>query len=116
MFIDLSFEELVIINVKLLNMKKLVYLFVMIAGMTLASVNVNAQDAKSTSATAKKETTAACSKSGEKLADGKTCSKSTAAACANKGTSTASTDKPAACCKSKAEATTSEIKDSKKVN
>jgi len=27
-------------------MKKLIYLFVMIAGMTLASVNVNAQDGR----------------------------------------------------------------------
>lgn len=96
-------------------MKKLTYLFVMIAGLTLASVNVNAQDAKGTSAPVKKEA-GACCKSGMKMADGKTCSKEAAAACANKGTGTASTDKPAACCKSKAEATTSKVKDTKKVN
>lgn len=96
-------------------MRKLTYLFVMIAGMTLASVSVNAQDAKSTSAPAKKEASACCA-SGAKMADGKTCSKEAAAACASKGAGTASTDKPAACCKAKAEATTSEIKDSKKVN
>ena len=95
-------------------MKKATYLFLMIVGMTLASVNVNAQDAKSTAAPVKKEASTCC-KSGEKMADGKTCSKeAAAAACANKGT--ASTDKPAACCKSKAEATTSEVKDSKKIN
>jgi len=94
-------------------MKKATYLFLMIVGMTLASVNVNAQDAKSTTAPVKKEASTCC-KSGEKMADGKTCSKEAAAACANKGT--ASTDKPAACCKSKAEATTSEVKDSKKIN
>ena len=89
----------------------------MIAGMTLASANVNAQDAKSTSATTvKKETKAACCKDGGKMADGKTCSKEAAAACANKGKTTASTDKPAACSKSKTVATTSEVKDAKKVN
>ena len=96
-------------------MKKLVYLFVMIAGMTLASVPVNAQDAKNTVDPVKKEASACC-KSGAKMADGKACNKEAVAACANKGASTASTDKPAACCKSKAEATTSEVKDSKKVN
>ncbi|NEW82071.1 MAG: hypothetical protein GZ094_06870 [Mariniphaga sp.] len=94
-------------------MKKATYLFLMIVGMTLASVNVNAQDAKSTTAPVKKEASSCC-KSGEKMAEGKTCSKEAAAACANKGT--ASADKPAACCKSKAEATTSEVKDSKKIN
>ena len=95
-------------------MKKLTYLFVMIVGMTLASVSVNAQDAKSTTAPVKKEATSCC-KNGAKMADGKTCTKEQAAACANKSTSTASTDKPA-CTKAKAEATTSEVKDSKKVN
>ena len=94
-------------------MKKLAYLFVMIAGMTLASVNVNAQDAKSTSAPVKKEASACC-KSGAKMADGKTCSKEAAAACANKGAGTASTS--ADCSKSKAVVTTSKVKDSKKVN
>lgn len=96
-------------------MKKVTYLFLMIVGMTLASVNVNAQDAKSTTTPAKKEATACC-KSGEKMADGKTCTKEAAAACANKGTSTASTDKPAACCKSKAEATASDAKSTKTIN
>ena len=95
-------------------MKKATYLFLMIVGMTLASVNVNAQDAKSTTAPVKKEASACC-KNG-KMADGKTCSKEAAAACANKGAGTASTDKPSTCCKAKAEATTSEVKDSKKVN
>jgi len=96
-------------------MKKATYLFLMIVGMTLASVNVNAQDAKSTTAPVKKEASACC-KNGGKMADGKTCSKEAAAACANKGAGTASTDKPSTCCKAKAEATTSEVKDSKKVN
>jgi len=96
-------------------MKKVTYLFVMIVGMTLAAVNVNAQDAKSTTPPAKKEATACC-KSGEKLADGKTCSKEAAAACANKGASTASTDKPAACCKSKGEATASDAKSTKTID
>jgi len=97
-------------------MKKATYLFLMIVGMTLTSVNVNAQDAKSTTTPAKKEATSCC-KSGEKMADGKTCSKEAAAACANKGASTASTDKPAAaCCKSKAGATASEAKSTKTIN
>jgi hypothetical protein len=96
-------------------MKKLTYLFVMIVGMTLASVNVIAQDAKSTADPVKKEASSCC-KNGGKMADGKTCTKEQAAACAKKSTgTTASTDKPA-CTKAKAEATTSEVKDSKKVN
>ena len=95
-------------------MKKLAYLFVMIAGMTLAAVNVNAQDAKSCSATAKKEATACC-KSGEKTADGKTCTKEVAAACASKGTSAAVNDKAGACSKSKTEATVAEAKVTKSV-
>jgi len=96
-------------------MKKLIYLFVMVAGMTLSAVNVNAQDAKSSSAPVKKDATACC-KSGEKMADGKTCPKEVAAACANKGTSTASSDKAGACCKSKTEPTASETKVVKPVN
>lgn len=99
-------------------MKKLAYLFVMVAGMTLAAVNVNAQDAKSASDPVKKEATACC-KSGEKMADGKTCSKDAAAASANKDASTASqktNDKTGACCKSKGETTASDAKVSKTVN
>ncbi|HZK93725.1 MAG TPA: hypothetical protein VFC67_05915 [Prolixibacteraceae bacterium] len=96
-------------------MKKITFLFLMVVGMTLASVNVNAQDAKSTTTPAKKEATTCC-KSGEKMADGKTCSKEAAAACANKGASTASADKPAACCKSKAGATASDAKSTKTID
>lgn len=70
-------------------MKKLIYLFVMVAGMTLASVNVNAQDAKSTTDPVKKEVTDAGSKSA-------TCTKADkkdgAACCAKKGAGTC-TDK-----------------------
>ena len=84
-------------------MKKVTYLFVMIVGMTLASVNVNAQDAKSTSDPVKKEGKACC-KSGEKMADGKTCSKE------------ATTAKAGACTKTKGETTASETKVSKTVN
>ena len=91
-------------------MKKLVYLFVMIAGMTLATVNVNAQEAKKASATVKKEATAACCKNGDKMADGKCCKKEMVSACANKDASTASqnvTDKKGACCKAKTESASS---------
>ena len=96
-------------------MKKLVYLFVMIAGMTLAAVNVNAQDAKNTSTTAKKETTAACCKNGDK----KCCKKDAASMCTKKDASTTSqnvTDKKGSCCKAKTEASTSEVKNTKSVN
>ena len=110
----ISFELQFCINVKLLNMKKLTYLFVMIVGMTLASVNVNAQDAKSTQAPVKKEASSCCK--GGKMADGKTCSKEQAAACAGKSKSTADATQPAACTKSKTVATTSEVKGTKKVN
>jgi len=96
-------------------MKKLAYLFVMIAGMTLAAVNVNAQDAKSSSDPAKKEATACC-KSGEKTADGKTCTKEAAAACGTKGTSAAVSDKACSGSKSKTETTLSEAKVTKPVN
>ncbi|MEI7524593.1 MAG: hypothetical protein WCJ95_09705 [Mariniphaga sp.] len=55
-------------------MKKLIYLFVMVAGMTLATANVNAQDSKPKAATAcakdcKKaccKDKAACAKAGDK--------------------------------------------------
>lgn len=55
-------------------MKKLIYLFVMVAGMTLASVSVNAQDSKPKAETAcskdcKKaccKDKAACTKGGDK--------------------------------------------------
>lgn len=55
-------------------MKKLIYLFVMVAGMTLAGVNVSAQDSKPKAATAcskdcKKaccKDKAACEKGGDK--------------------------------------------------
>ena len=85
-------------------MKKLAYLFVMIAGMTLAAVNVNAQDAKSSSTPVKKETTAGCCKSGTKTADGKCCKKGSTAACTKKDASSAK-DKKGTCCKAKSGAT-----------
>ncbi len=77
------------INAKLLKMKKLIYLFVMVAGMTLASVNVNAQDPKAPASDAKKGATAAC--------------------CA-KGSSSACGDKAAACCAGKKETATTDSK------
>ena len=77
------------INAKLLKMKKLIYLFVMVAGMTLASVNVNAQDPKAPACDAKKGATAAC--------------------CA-KGSSSACGDKAAACCAGKKETATTDSK------
>jgi hypothetical protein len=103
-----------IINVKLLNMKKLSYLFVMIAGMTLATMNVNAQDAKS--APAKKEATAACCKSGEAACAKKCDMKGTASAGANKDANSTSQNKSGVCTKAKAETTVSEAKVSKTVN
>ena len=99
-------------------MKKVTYLFVMIVGMTLAAVNVNAQDAKSTTAPVKKEA-AACCKGGEKMADTKSGSKEATAACAGKATGAACpkmADNAGACTKSKTEATASETKASKSVN
>jgi hypothetical protein len=80
-----------IIHIKLLKMKKLFYLFVMIAGMTLASVNVNAEDAKP------KEKAAACCKSGEKAACAKDCKK----ACCSKDKACAKEGDKAACEKKK---------------
>jgi hypothetical protein len=79
---------MIIINAKLLKMKKLIYLFVMVAGMTLASVNVNAQDAKGTTDPVKKEATAACSKSTSSAACSKSDKKDGAACCAKKDAST----------------------------
>jgi len=94
-------------------MKKLTYLVVMIVGMTLASANLYAQDAKSTTAPVKKEA-ATCCKSGEKMADGKTCSKS----CAKDASATTqkADDKSGTCSKSKTATTSSEAKVSKTVN
>lgn len=86
----------------------------MVAGMTLVTMNVNAQDPKGAEAPAKKEATAC--KSGAKTADGKTCSKETAAACANKSTSAEVSDKVAACSSSKTATTASEAKVTKTVN
>ncbi len=70
-------------------MRKLFCLFVMIAGMTLATVNVNAQDAKSkemavTATCCKSGDKAACCKSGDKTASGKSCCKEAASACTKK--------------------------------
>ncbi len=99
-------------------MRKLTYLFVMIVGMTLASVNVNAQDAKSTTDPVKKEGSACC-KSGEKMADGKTCSKDATTASVNKDASTTVqkvNDKAGSCTKSKTETTASEAKVTKTVD
>jgi hypothetical protein len=83
---------LIIIYLKVLNMKKLAYLFVMIAGMTLAVVNVNAKDPKSSSTTVKKEATTTC------------CKKGAASTCANKDANmTCTKDKKGTCCKAKTE-------------
>ncbi|MEI6680284.1 MAG: hypothetical protein WCL21_16870 [Mariniphaga sp.] len=65
-------------------MKKLIYLFVMIAGMSLAVSNANAKDTKSTA----KPETAACCKSGDK----KCCSKDAAGKC-QKGSDAKETSK-----------------------
>ena len=100
-------------------MKKLTYLFVMIAGLTLTAVNVNAQDPKSATATVKKEVPSACCKSGDKALGTKSGSKETVSDCANKDASMISqnvNDKKAAGCKSKTESTVSEVKDTKTVN
>jgi hypothetical protein len=94
--------ETEVINLKISNMKKLAYLFVMVAGLTMAAVNLNAQDAKTTPA--KKETTTGCCKSGTKTADGKCCKKGTTAACTKKD-ATSAKDKKGTCCKAKTGAT-----------
>jgi hypothetical protein len=65
-------------------MKKLIYLFVMIAGMSLAVSNADAKDTKSTA----KPETSACCKSGEK----KCCSKEAAEKC-QKGSEAKETSK-----------------------
>ena len=68
-------------------MKKLIYLFVMVAGLTLATTNVDAQDAKvkekPATACTKSGNKAACCKSGDKTAAAKCCKKD-AAACTKK--------------------------------
>jgi hypothetical protein len=110
-----SFREQLVFNLKLLNMKKLAYLFVMIAGMTLAAVNVNAQDAKSTAAPVKTEAKATCCKSGDKAC----CKKDAASTCTKKDATTTSqnvTDKKGSCCKAKTEASASDVKSTKSVN
>ena len=89
----------------------------MIVGMTMASVSVSAQDAKSTSSPVKKEASTCC-KSGDKTACTKSCSKETAVN-ASKDASTTSENvsgKAGACCKSKTATTASEAKVSKTVN
>ena len=99
-------------------MRKLSYLFVMIAGITLATMSVNAQDAKS--APVKKEATSACCKSGDAASAKKCDMKGTAAAsCTNKNanaTTQNSNDKSGKSNASKTESTVSEAKVSKTAN
>ena len=90
----------------------------MIAGMTLATVNVNAQDKKD--APVKKEATAACSKSADAASAAK-CDKKMDASASTAGKDAGSAcqktaDKSGACCKSKSGATASEAKVTKTVN
>jgi hypothetical protein len=85
-------------------MKKLIYLFVMVAGMTLASVNVNAQDPKAPACDAKKGATAGCCAKGSSSA----CGDKTAAACTGKK-ETATTES-----KAKTEPVAEKAKDTKK--
>jgi hypothetical protein len=75
-------------------MKKLLYVFLMISGMALSIVNVNAQDPK---CCGPKETKMACCKSAEKDDAGK---------CANKGATSG-------CVKKDAATTGEKIKDDK---
>ena len=63
-------------------MKKLIYLFVMVAGMTLASVNVNAQESKAAAGDGKKSATSACCAKGTSSAS--CCDKMSGAACTDK--------------------------------
>ena len=110
--------KMIIINSNLLKMKKLFYLFVIIAGMTLAAVNVNAQDpkcaAKCAAAAGKKDATAACCKAGEKMSCGKEASKETASASSKKDSGTAGQKSgTSACCAAKAGSAVSEVKDQK---
>ena len=79
------------INAKLLKMKKLIYLFVMVAAMTLASVNVNAQDPKAPACDAKKGTTSACCAKGTSSAA--CCDKMSSSGCTKKETTTVSSPK-----------------------
>lgn len=85
-------------------MKKLIYLFVMVAGMTLASVNVNAQDPKAPACDAKKGTAAAC------------CAKASSSACGDKAAAACSGKKETATTDSKAktEPVAEKAKDTKK--
>ena len=84
-----SIVKLFNINAKLLKMKKLIYLFVMVAGMTLASVNVNAQEAKAAAGDGKKSATSACCAKGTSSAA--CCDKMSSSACTKKeGTNTTS--------------------------
>ena len=83
-----SFVNTFNINAKLLKMKKLIYLFVMVAGMTLAAVNVNAQDAKAATGDSKKSATSACCAKGSSGAS--CCDKTAGASCCKKDATTAS--------------------------
>lgn len=103
----------------LFKMKKIAYLFVMIAGMTLASVSVNAQDTKSAKTPVAKEVKAACCKNGGKASGGSCCMKQAASAGAN--TNATMTDqkgngKTGTCCATKTEASVAKTKVSKTVN
>ena len=59
-------KRILILTLNLFNMKKLVYLFVMVAGMTLVSVNVMAQ--AKTKAACSKECKKSCDKADSKKA------------------------------------------------
>jgi len=72
-----------IINAKLLKMRKLIYLFVMMAGMILAINSANGQDPKCKS----KEAKMVCCKTGDKAVAGKCCKKEIASCCKNKNVS-----------------------------
>lgn len=72
-------------------MKKLIYLFVMVAGMTLASVNVNAQDAKAAAGDGKKSATSACCAKGSSSAS--CCDKMSSAECTKKAATTSTSSK-----------------------
>lgn len=70
------------VNFKLLVMKKLIYIFVMAAGMVIASANVHAQDPKGSccekkakTCCSKSTTGTSCDKGDAKKSDAKCCSK-----------------------------------------
>jgi hypothetical protein len=96
-------------NDKLFKMKKLFYMLVMIAGMTLTINNVNAQDPKCCGA---KEAKMACCKSGDKTPVGKCCNKMAMSDCANKNATTTNQKGKdnKITCKAKDLSTTSEAK------